>query len=921
MIATIMAFYAREKEMNITIFTGQVESKRIDFGTERIIQALEEEGYEVSLRDLPSSYEDYRRIEGEKIYLGLEDDGFISWLEAQEILIYHNGKPGQEGFYLVTCPSRLTLIAGGDETGVLYGCLELIDRIREDRRVPREMAFSDQPVFKLRGPAVGLQKTKIEPPRKTYEYPVTEGRFPWFYDKVMWLELIDHLLEERANILYIWTGHPFSSFIKLQDYPEALEVDEATFEKNREVFHWLTSECEKRGIWVVLNFYNIHIPLPFAQHHGLELLQSSIHPLVADYTYKSIVEFMRSFPHIGLMIGLGEALRGNQNKTRWFIDTIIPAVKEGIKAAELAEEPPIILRGHDCDPVAAMTEAIPLYDNLYTMWKYNGEGLTTYFPRGKWLDQHRKLSDLGTTHIMNIHILADLEPFQFNAPLFIQKCVQASSARLGGNALHLYPLFYWDWPYAPDKCQPRIKQLDRDWIWFKAWYRYAWNPWRNERDEKLFWREVMAQAYGLTSNQGKKLLYAMESIGQCAPKILGRIGITEGNRQTMSLGMTMSQLTNVVKYRPNKELWYSVATKGEQPDDYVVNELRDDIHIGETPLDMVVDVEFLADEALRIMEELVEELKQGSKVSEEIQRIYTDVKAIYLMSYSYTNKVKAALKILEYKYTMDDDLRGDLSLLEDALEPMEKSYNYYKDLKDLTDTTYLYACSMQTRQRKIPFTDGDAFGHWNACEPLYRKELEAFKKNLSKLQHNQFPNDQVEVIEFEPLMEAQYRVLTQDAQAYVIGKKEEIFTDCDWKIQNVAEEINGLKGIRVGLGKAISEGAEIEIELMEDAKILLGYMGGGGVEWLKVPDLETNTHADDRGGLACVYANAIKAEGCPPVNIHALDYEKGRHKLYFGTGGYMIAGIIKKDSTIMTRNADLAGEGPDTLDWLYEEVE
>ena len=53
-------------------------------------------------------------------------------------------------------------------------------------------------------------------------------------------------------------------------------MTEEEFEKNREVFEWLTAEADKRGIWVVLKFYSIHIPLPFAQAHHLELLQSSI---------------------------------------------------------------------------------------------------------------------------------------------------------------------------------------------------------------------------------------------------------------------------------------------------------------------------------------------------------------------------------------------------------------------------------------------------------------------------------------------------------------------------------------------------------------------------------------------------------------------------------------------------------------------
>ena len=107
--------------------------------------------------------------------------------------------------------------------------------------------------------------------------------------------------KNRCNVLYLWSGHPFSSLIKLKKYPEALEVTEEEFAMNKEIFDWLTEECDKRGIWVVLKFYNIHIPYPFAIKHGLDPLQSSIDPFVAEYTKECIVEFIKSFPHIGLM--------------------------------------------------------------------------------------------------------------------------------------------------------------------------------------------------------------------------------------------------------------------------------------------------------------------------------------------------------------------------------------------------------------------------------------------------------------------------------------------------------------------------------------------------------------------------------------------------------------------------------------------
>lgn len=902
----------------ITIIKNETCSVRIELGIQRITEALQHAGYAVAEEKMPENFEDYRNIPGKKLYAGVrKQDRFLQWLEENEILIFHTKEPEEEGFYIESCPARLTVISGGSGTGALYGCMELKERVERMGEMPAEITFGDAPVFKLRGPAVGLQKTKVEAPRLTYEYPITPGRFPWFYDREMWTKFMDMLLDMRCNVLYIWSGHPFSSLVKVPDYPEALEVTEEEFQQNRELFGWLTKECDRRGIWVVLKFYNIHIPLPFARAHGLELLQSNISPLVADYTRQSIREFIKSFPHIGLMVCLGEALRGTQNKTDWFIDTIIPGVKDGVREAGLAEEPPIILRGHDCDPIGAMEEAKKRYTNLYTMWKYNGESLTTYYPKGNWQKIHQSLSGLGTTHIMNIHILADLEPFQFNAPLYIQKCVQAGQNRYGCNGLHLYPLFYWDWPYTPDKVSPRLLQMDRDHIWFAAWFRYAWNPDREENTEREYWENVFARHYGISRESAEKLLAAQENAAQCAPKLLGRVGITEGNRQTLSLGMSMSQFTNVTRFRPNRELWESVARKGEQPDDYMKKEVNREPHLGETPYDCVEEVSAHAKKALALCEAVI---KAEGEDREELNRLYTDAQAVYSMTISYCRKIEAAMEILRYKYTMDEKCRGDITFLEKAEQKMAESLKEYKKLAALTQETYLYANSMQTPQRKIPFPNGETYGHWTACLPEYRKELEHFRAHLAELQQGILPTDHAKEVTAEPLIPAPYTLLkSESCETYDLKKGESVFSDCSCKIINLAPELASLTGVRMGLGAAIEEGVTVKLELPQDSYVLVGYMNAKGVEWLQLPDLETNTHADDRGGLTVVYANAMKAEACPPINIHAYRYEKGTHEIYFGTGAFLIAGVIASDTVMKPRNANLAGEGLETLDWLYEE--
>ncbi len=882
---------------------------RVRYGASLVESALRDCGYEVATQP--------RLTETgcPRILVAMVDDAAIQSLLEADLLIFHAGEPQGEGFVLETCSGGLTCAVGGNGNGVLYACQALAARIREEGALPLEIAVYDAPAFKLRGLAVGLQKTEVEPPRLTYEYPITRERFPWFYDRALWTRFLNQMLDDRCNILYLWTGLPFSSLVKVADYPFALEVSEAQFEENRTLFAWLTEEADKRGIWVVLKFYSIHIPLPFAEHFGLPLLQSSIHPLAKDYTYKAIIEFIKGYPSVGLMVCLGEALRGNAQKTEWFVETIIPAVKEGLRQAGIESEPPLILRGHDCDPVDAMQKALPLYGNLYTMWKYNGEGLTTYRMRGVWRQRHLALKALGGAHILNVHILANLEPFRFAAPLFIQKCVQAGQHLLGGNGLHLYPLFFWDWPYAPDKTAPRLLQMERDRLWYAAWMRYAWQPARGEADERAHWTRYLAAQYAIPENAAAHLLSALESAAECAPRILGRIGITEGNRQTMSLGMTMSQLTNAVRYRPNQELYNSVATVGETLETYARRLCAGEPHQGETPPEM-------AEKTMRFAERAADEYRAATALcgegSAEFTRIGSDIEAIRLMTLFYCKKVEAALLILRYRFTMNQDCAGDTGLLEAALFPWEESLAAYRALAALTKDTYLYANSMQTPQRKIPFPDGKRYGHWTQCLPEYEAEFVAFKDNLARLKTGWLPGNAAQDTAFLPLPSASYEAVSPGAETYPLEKDANLFTDAPFAIADLAPELTGLTGTRFGLGHAIEVGTELTLRFPADCKLLLGYFAASGVEWLKPPELETNTHADARGGLSPVITNAIRAKGCPGAHIHVLRYEKGEHTLSLGTGGYLVLGAVPTDCEVTQRNAGLAGEGLDTLDWLYE---
>src|SRR5690606_28783543 len=381
-----------------------------------------------------------------------------------------------EGFVIATTAEGSIVVAGADDSGALYGSLELADRVAAAGELPASLMLVDAPDFRLRGPTIGMQKPELLPGRNIYEYPYIPDLFPFFYDEQHWREYLDVLLANRMNTLYLWNGHPFASLVRLERYPYAVEVPDDVFRRNVEMFNFITEEADKRGIWVIQMFYNIYVSKPFAERHGIDTMHERSDPLIADYNRLSIAKFVEHYPNVGLLVCLGEALQGQENQQQWLNDVVIPGVKMGLERLGKTEEPPIVVRAHSIsDPHALIQAALPLYRNLYTMAKYNGESLTTYEPRSKWVEIHNALAQTGATHVVNVHILANLEPFRYGATEFIRKSMLAIRDVDGAHGLHLYPLAYWDWPVSPDRADPRLTQIERDWIWNEAWARYAWH--------------------------------------------------------------------------------------------------------------------------------------------------------------------------------------------------------------------------------------------------------------------------------------------------------------------------------------------------------------------------------------------------------------------------------------------------------------
>mgnify|MGYP001549467196 CR=1 FL=1 len=874
----------RAEPVRVVIDTAAVP--RVEYGAGQLVAALQATGLEAALSRGPVAVSGAPTV----VVGNVQQSAVKALVDANEITLAA-GEPGPEGFVLATCRGGVTAVAGGDDSGALYGCMELARRVRESGRLPAQLRFADKPAFVLRGPCIGMQKTYILPGRHVYEYPYTPELFPFFYDKAFWRQYLDFLAENRMNTLYLWNGHPFASLVKLKDYPYALEVSDEDFAKNVAMFRYITEQADRRGIWLVQMFYNIILSKPFAEHNHLATQLRAPNPIAADYTRKSIAEFVRQYPNVGLMPCLGEALQGTANQIDWATNVILPGVHDGMRQAGLTVEPPVVFRTHAMDPVAIMPAAFKVYGNLFTMTKFNGESLTTWEPRGKNQATHLAMAKLGP-HVVNIHILSNLEPFRYGATRFIQKSMQAARDRLGATGVHLYPLSYWNWPDAPDKTAVPLKQLDRDWIWFEAWARYAWNPDIAPAADEAYWTGRLTERYG-SAAAAAPILEAYNNDGEVAPRLIRRFGITEGNRQTLSLGMTLDELVHPEKYGVLADLWESQSPPGERLQDYVEKEFAHQPHEGETPPQIIRAVDEFSQ---RAVDELAAAAPSVTKNREEFDRLRNDAACIRAMALNYGAKAEAALHVLRYARN------HDVAEMEQARTALARSLESYRTLERLTRDTYVYANSMQTSQRRIPVVGGEggqpANFHWTQLLPVYEKEFADFDAQVTALKSGGRAAAQAQLL--ATMTAAPFRLLGRGAEVYTVKVGAPVFTDVRAPIQAVASELDGLKGIRFSNEAAKAGRYEpIEFSTAGPVRVLIGYLKADDPAWRRPPSSETDAAAAERGGTEPLLVNAVTIPTLPAVDVYELSFGAGRHRIDPpGSGSFLVLGVVRAAAAV-----------------------
>ena len=696
------------------------------------------------------------------------------------------------------------------------------------------------------------------------------------------------------------------------------------------MFRWLTAECDKRGIWILQGFYNIHLSHNFARAHNLPFHLSAPTPLSSEYTRYCISEFIREYPNVGIFMTLGEAM-GPHYGPEWLSKTIIPGVLDGLAQQEKIvghpiPQPPIVVRAHATDIDEVLKEARPLYTNIDSMWKWTGESYTWTNIRGSVREKFQMMVANSNDTIVNMHLMSNFEPFRWGNPDFVRETA-LNFVRLGIGGAHIYPLRYWDWPNSADNTTPLLNQTDRDWIWFASWSRYEWNPDRDPALEKIYWTDEFARRFTFPGNldavghspllagpqsaetialepntltpaqvdAGQHLLSAYELSGLTQPEVIRRLGITEGNREVLSLGMTMPQLVDAARFNPAQTLWTADAPDGERLDEWVANEVNHARHHGENPLSVTADAATRSAQSVLEAEAAAPAIAPAARP--EYDRTVNDFRSIAALMSFYNHKVQAAALVMRYGYDHNPQH------LTDARPLLAASVDDFAHLTALTETTYRDAAGMETSQRQIPVRGGPQTNHWRDLLPVYQKELAIFDKRLTALNAGAAPTEATPT----RLPQVPFTLQPGDGETFTISTGASLYTDADAPIATVTPELDGLTGIRV----STHQEAPIHFTLARPAQILVGFFRSNSRKAMNVsPDTEQ---------WNILLPNAVAEAKGLPLNIWSKPLPAGENDLDLGKGAYVVLGFIPEDLHVTPHiTTDPNSKQPPNLDWLFE---
>ncbi len=122
--------------------------------------------------------------------------------------------------YTIIKSQSVIKIIGGDDTALMYGGLDLAERIRINKTMPDlTNPIVEKPYIKQRGLKFNIP-LDIRTPSYQDAGDAAQQNIAEMWNMDFWKSYLDMMARNRYNVLTLWNPHPFPSMIKLEEYPD-----------------------------------------------------------------------------------------------------------------------------------------------------------------------------------------------------------------------------------------------------------------------------------------------------------------------------------------------------------------------------------------------------------------------------------------------------------------------------------------------------------------------------------------------------------------------------------------------------------------------------------------------------------------------------------------------------------------------------
>lgn len=602
---------------------------------------------------------------------------------------------GEEAFTIKPAGKTIA-ITGGDERGLIYGCLSLAEDIRNGIALQSCMAKTEKPFLLFR-------TIKYDLPWDTYRHSYGLSLHDQTCrDTSYWRAFLDMMAENRLNGLSLWNLHPYTFLIKPNNFPEASPWNDKEMAEWQLLFHTIIRMAKDRAIDTYIVPFNIFVTPEFAKAHNVAMdniehdyfVRGDTSEIIKRYTRECVTQMLEEYPDLtGIGLTLGEGMGGMtpQQREDWMTATIIEGMRLAKRKSKLIHRIPFSSTTGSLGITSIETEQLtrkaiereaamgftegPIWADLKFNWSHAHS--TTKLIKvhgGKLYDTYFK-PDPSAYKIVWTARNEDFFCLRWGVPSFVRgHIMQNKQAYSGGYIIGSETYIPAKDYFTKDSVDlPWQYAFERQWLFYKLWGRLLYDP--NTPDDVF--KAEFVRRYG---NSGKNLLEASSLAGTTALRIASYFDCGwDFTLYTEGL-MALDTATKRVDYisvdrlinRPPLDTDYVSVT------DYV-RRTATRVTFGKketTPLQLADQLEKDCTRALSLVK------KTNTTTSKALLYEVADIKAWAILGLHFAEKIRGAVALETYRR------RGDESNKEKAVAHLNAALQYWDGLIHITRPLY-----------------------------------------------------------------------------------------------------------------------------------------------------------------------------------------------------------------------------------------